>query len=114
MGNVTKLSPNIEKTNFMLFTPKNFSCLKETVVINNHPIKEVYHIKILGVIIDNKLKWKDHIGYISEKIAKGIDVIIKIRKVFDKTTLLSIYNSLILPYIGYCIHIWGNVYQTHI
>ena len=112
--NVNKLSLNIEKTNFMLFTPKNFSCLKETVVIDNHPIKEVCHIKFLGVIIDNKLKWKDHIDYISKKIAKGIGVIIKARKVFDKTTLLSIYNSLILPYIGYCIHIWGNAYQTHL
>ena len=36
--NVNKLSLNIEKTNFMLFTPKNFLCLKKTVVINNHPI----------------------------------------------------------------------------
>ena len=112
--NVNKLSLNIEKTNFMLFTPKNFSCLKETVVIDNHPIKEVCHIIFLGVIIDNKLKWKDHIHYISKKIAKGIGVIIKARKVFDKTTLLSIYNSLILPYIAYCIHIWGNAYQTHL
>ena len=112
--NVNKLSLNIEKTNFMLFTPKNFSCLKETVVIDNHPIKEVCHIKFLGVIIDNKLKWKDHIDYISKKIAKGIGVIIKAWKVFDKTTLLSIYNSLILPYNGYCIHIWGNAYQTHL
>ena len=104
----------LKKTNFMLFTPKNFSCLKEIVVINNHPINEVCHIKFLGVIIDNKLKWKDHIDYISKKIAKGIGVIIKARKVFDKTTLSSIYNSLILPYIGYCIHIWGNAYQTHL
>ena len=112
--NVNKLSLNIEKTNFMLFTPKNFSCLKETVVIDNHPMKEVCHIKFLGVIIDNKLKWKDHIDNISNKIAKGIGVIIKARKVFDKTTFFSIYNSLILPYIGYCIHIWGNAYQTHL
>ena len=57
---------------------------------------------------------KDQIDYISKKIAKGIGVIIKAQKVFDKTTLLSIYNSLILPYIGYCIHIWENAYQTHL
>ena len=54
---------------------------------------------------------EDYIGYISKKIAKGIGVIIKAREVFDKITLLSIYNSLILLYIGYCIHIWGNAYQ---
>ena len=101
---MNKLSLNIEKTNFMLFTPKKFHAWRKLLSSNNHPIKEVCHIKFLGVIID----------YISKKIAKGIGVIIKARKVFDKTTLLSIYNSLILPYIGYCIHIWGNAYQTHL
>ena len=44
----------------------------------------------LSVVIENKLKWKDHIEYISKKIAKGIGVIIKSRKVFGKTTFLSI------------------------
>ena len=102
--NVNMLSLNIEKTNFMLFTPKKFHAWRKLLSSNNHPIKEVCHIKFLGVIID----------YISKKIAKGIGVIIKARKIFDKTTLLSIYNSLILPYIGYCIHIWGNAYQTHL
>ena len=111
---VNKLSLNIEKTNFMLFMPKNFPCLKVSVVIDNHPINEVHHTKFLGVIIDNKLKWKEHIDYISKKIAKGIGVIVKARKVFDKVTLLSLYNSLILPYLSYCIHIWGNAYQTHL
>ena len=75
---------------------------------------EVHHTKFLGVIIDNKLKWKEHIDYISKKIANGIGVIVKARKIFDKVTLLSLHNSLILPYLSYCIHIWGNAYQTHL
>ena len=111
---VNKLSLNIEKTNFMLFMPKNFPCLKVSVVVDNHPINEVHHTKFLGFIIDNKLKWKEHIDYISKKIAKGIGVIVKARKVFDKVTLLSLYNTLILPYLSCCIHIWGNAYQTHL
>ena len=75
--------------------PKSFPCLKVSVVVDNHPINEVHHTKFLGVIIDNKLKWKEHIYYISKKIAKCIGVIVKARKVFDKVTLLSLYNSLI-------------------
>ena len=111
---VNKLSLNIEKTNFMLFMLKKFPCVKVSVVVDNHPINEVHHTKFLGVIIDNKLKWKEHINYISKKIAKGIGVIVKATKLFDKVTLLSLYNSLILPYLSYCIHIWGNAYQTHL
>ena len=93
--------------------PKNFPCLKVSVVIDNHPIKEVHHTKFLGAIIDNKLKWREHIDYTSKKIAKGIDALSK-QEVFDKVTLLSLYNSLTLPYLSYCIHIWRNAYQTHL
>ena len=103
---MNKLSLNIEKTNFKLFMPKNFPCLKVSVVFDNHPINEVHHTKFLDVIIDNKLKWKEHIDYISKEIAKGIGVIVEARKVFDKVTLLSLYNSLILPISAIVAH--GN------
>ena len=79
--------------------PKNFPCLKVSVVVDNHPINEVHHTKFLGVIIDNKYKWKEHIDFIRKKIPKGIGVTVKARKVFDKVTLLSMYDSLIIPYL---------------
>ena len=27
---------------------------------------------------------------------------------------MSLYNSLILPYVSYCIHVWGKAYDTHL
>ena len=66
------------------------------------------------MIIDNNLNWSAPIRYIQNKIAKGIEIIIKTRKVFDYETLLSLYNSLIYPYITYCIYAWGNAFPTHI
>ena len=47
-------------------------------------------------------------------MSKGIGIIIKARKVFKETTLLSLYNSVILPYVSYCIHVLGKAYDTHI
>ena len=35
-------------------------------------------------------------------------------KYFDKHTLLMLYYSLIMPYLLYCIEIWGNSYKTHL
>ena len=66
------------------------------------------------VILDNKLNWHAHCEYICGKMSKGIGIIIKARKVFNETTLLSLYNSLILPYASYCIHVWGKAYDTHL
>ena len=77
---------------------------------DNPPVKieEVRHTKFLGVILDNKLNWHAHCEYICGKMSKGIGIIIKARKVFNEATLLSLYNSLILPYLSYCIHVWGK------
>ena len=29
------------------------------------------------------------------------------RKYFNTTTLLNLYNTLILPFMFYCVHVWG-------
>ena len=111
---VNKLSVNIEKTNFMLFTPNSFSRNRNCINIDGHSIEEVRQTKFLGVILDNKLNWHAHCEYICGKMSKGIGIIIKARKVFNETTLLSLYKSLILPYASYCIHVWGKAYDTHL
>ena len=111
---VNKLSLNIEKTNFMLFTPKGFSRDMDYISIDGHRIEEVKQTKFLGVILDNKLNWHAHCDYICSKMSKGIGIIIITRKVFNEITLLSLYNSLILPYVSYCIHVWGRAYDTHL
>ena len=109
-----KLSLNVDKTNFMLFTPKRWPRSMNDILIDKCKINEVEETKFLGVIIDNTLKWSSHLKYISGKIAKGIGVVIKARKVFSPATLLSLYNSLIMPYLTYCIHVWGKAYDTHL
>ena len=111
---VNKLSLNIEKSNFMLFTPKGVSHDMDYISIDGHRIEEVRQTKFLGVILDNKLNWHAHCDYICSKMSEGIGIIIKARKVFNEATLLSLYNSLILPYVSYCIHVWGRAYDTHL
>ena len=40
--------------------------------------------KFLGVIIDSKLNWSDHIRYIKNKISKSIGILTKIRRLLNK------------------------------
>ena len=109
-----KLSLNIDKTYFMLFTPKRFTRNMDDIIIDGKQIMEVNETKFLGVIIDNNLNWKPHITYISEKVAKGIGIILKARKVFNNETLSTLYFTLLYPYLNYCIHVWGRAYNTHL
>ena len=109
-----KLSLNINKTYFMLFTPKRFPRNMDDIIIDGKQIMEVNETKFLGVIIDNNLNWKPHITYISKKVAKGIGIILKARKVFNNETLSTLYLTLVYPYLNYCIHVWGRACNTHL
>ena len=108
---VNKLSLNIKKTHYMVFTRNKFRH-QLNIRIDGHPIDEVHKTKFLGVFIDNKLNWKDHVSYLIGKISKGIGMIIKARQYLNKKDLLALYYSFIYPYLIYCNHIWGCIYKS--
>ena len=65
-------------------------------------IQSVSHHKHLGLSLDNKLNFNQHI---KEKIAKANTGIYAIRKLFDylpRKTLLHIYKAFVRPYLDYC------------
>ena len=108
-----RLSLNVKKTHYIIFATRNFTRPNLNVQIEGHTIDETYQTKFLGVIIDSNLTWKQHIMYISGKIAKGIGIIKKARKVLDKETLVTLYNSFIYPYLCYCSHVWSGTSVTY-
>ena len=112
--NANRLSLNIAKTNFMIFRPRGKNEVCPTIHICGAEIQEVDSAKILGIVVDNKLNWMEHIKCISRKIAKGIGIIIKARKSFESETLLNLYNALILPHISYGIQVWGTAASIHL
>ena len=70
------LSLNINKTNFMVFRPRlNRSDPQLCISINGVSITDVQSTKFLGVLLDNRLTWKQHIHYTSQKVAKCIGII---------------------------------------
>ena len=77
-------------------------------------IIEVTETKFLGVIINYNLNWSPHIPYISKKVAKGVGIILKARKLFDQGTLLTLYYTCVYPYLSNCIHVSGKSYNVHI
>ena len=111
---VNKLSLNIKKTHYMVFTRSKIRNIQLAINIDDESIDEVRSTKFLGVVIDNKLNWKDHIMHIAGKISRGIGMIIKARDYLNKDGLLALYNAFIYPYITYCNHIWGATYKSNL
>ena len=111
---VNKLSLNVKKTHYMVFTTRK--CMPEQfdIYIDGYSIERVKHTKFLGVFIDDKLNWKKHISYISSKISRGLGIVIKARKLLSLSALKTLYFSFIYPYFTYCNQVWGSACDSHL
>ena len=110
-----KLSLNINKTNFMYFHSTHIKTdFPYNVEIDALPLEKKDSTKFLGITIDNQLTWGEHITNISAAIAKGIGILHKVKYLVPKSSLIMLYNTLILPYINYCNIVWGNCSTTRL
>ena len=107
--NINKLSLNVNKTKYMIF--HNYqrdikSCIPD-VRINNQSIERVSEFNFLGLTIDEHLNWNAHIQKISNKIAKSIGIINRLKRYLPLSILRTLYNALVLPHFQFSILNWG-------
>jgi hypothetical protein len=108
---LNKLSLNIGKTKYMLYhLPQrhiDFSQLP-SIHINNINITRSKEFNFLGLTINENLNWKPHIDKISNKLARVCGIMKRMQKTLPPYVLRTIYNSLFLPHLNYCVLAWGN------
>ena len=104
---VNKLSLNLNKTKYMLFS-NSTSELPDEVMINNVCIEKTDCLKFLGLVIDSGLTWKNHIDYLCKTISRNIGVINRIKHFVPPDILFSLYNTLVVTYLNYGILAWGT------
>ena len=75
---------------------------------NDSSIDQVSTFNFLGLYINSQLTWQTHIDEISKKISSVIGLIYKLQYILPQKIFLSLYNTLILPQINYCILLWGK------
>ena len=109
-----KLTINVLKSHFMIFHRSRIKKNNYEIKLNHTSVQQVKFTKFLGIIIDNKLNFINHISYVKSKISKGMGIILKARKYFNKCVLINLYNTFIFPYLIYCLEIWGNAFDTHL
>ena len=106
-----KLTLNTSKTELMIITNRNFASSMD-VTLTNEVIRPTASCKFLGVMLDDKLSFKEHISFILKKISRHSGILYKIRDGLPLQTRLNYYYSFIYPYISYNIVVWGGTYST--
>jgi len=66
-----KLHFNEQKSKTILISRRTRKELRDVMIyLNSRPLPQVQSLKYLGIIIDKKLTFKDHIQYITDKCSK--------------------------------------------
>jgi hypothetical protein len=77
-------------------------------VIEEDQIRRAAGARFLGVWIDAGLNWRGHIDQVGTKMQQLLRVLGRIRADLDGHLLLSLYNSMVLPHLQYCLMVWGD------
>jgi Reverse transcriptase (RNA-dependent DNA polymerase) len=109
------LSFNIRKTKYIIFYQKNKNIPNpDPLIVRNAEIERVTKTKYLGLILDEKLSWNEHIEYIKTKIRPFISMLRRTSYVLPSTTRLSVYHSYIHCHLSYLISVWGYTGTTRL
>lgn len=92
-----RLSLNQSKTETMVFSLRNVA-EKEN--------KD--SIKFLGVYLDSKLSWEQHVNYVCKKISTKIYLLRNIANNVSQKVLITAYHGLIHSSLSYAILVWGH------
>ena len=117
-----QLHINLSKCTYIHFKPninikEHLSCARtqthvthtqHSLHIGVTKLKKVDKARFLGVIIDEKLTWDDHINYLESKLLSCIATIKRIRKCIPKFHHKQLYHSIFLPHLIYGITSWGG------
>ena len=82
--------------------------------MNEGILENVKTFKYLGVLIDANLKWNDQINNVCRKICNGLGVMRRIKPFVPRSSLITIYNTLILPHYEYGMHVWSNCGEANL
>ena len=77
-------------------------------------IPESQHVKLLGVIVRNDLRWTDHVNNVTSRAAKKLYILRMLKRFAMPTTdLLTVFTSYIRPILEYCCVVWHFSLTLH-
>ena len=105
-----KINFNEQKSKVMVISRRKRGKNKEiSVYMNNKLLEQVKKIKYLGIIIDSKLNFREHVLYVSNKCTKLIHALSKSAKQqwgLRHAALYTIYKGAILPLLLLGAPVW--------
>ena len=71
-------------------------------------INRVSSFKHLGVLLDEKWKWKMRVNSLLQNLGHRLSVFNRIYHMLDQKSLTAYFNGLVLPHLDYADIVWGD------
>jgi exonuclease III len=78
----------------------NISFFEDVVLVNSS--------KFLGIVIDRRLDWKDHVAHVSNKLSSACFALRTVSLVVSPDTVKTVYYGYVYPHLRYGVMFWGN------
>ena len=100
------LLANKDKFQAMFLASKAKNTQEVQIVIDNEEIECTSSLNLLGVLIDNKLNFSEHIQQVCQKANCKTGVLSRMKNLVPERTKLHLFKAVILPKLNYCSLVW--------
>ena len=77
-------------------------------LVNGAKIEQVSEHRLLGITIDNKLRWDSHINNVCKTVSRRVFLLSKLRYIVDIDTRKLFFNAHIKPHIDCASVVWDG------
>jgi len=107
-----QLSVNHTKTCFSVFSNKNTKNM-QYITCGDKQIYRTPCARYLGLYVDEKLSWKEHIDVVCKKLTKLSYVFRMLGRYISKDQISQLYYAYVYPHIHYALEVYGNCSKTN-
>ena len=95
------MKPNAEKCHLIICDKNNAS-----VNLNNNLIKSESSVKLLGITIDNRLKFTEHVSTICKRANQKLHALARISSYMNQNKLRILMKAFVTSQFSYCPLVW--------
>ena len=112
--NSNRLIINSKKTEIVRFTNSPQPFIQPPIQFAGESLNFESYCKFLGVLVDNRLNFSNHISKVLLNVTKRCGILFRIREKLPLQARLNFYHAFIYPLLSYNISIWGGTNSTHL
>jgi hypothetical protein len=108
---------NPDKTKSMVITTRQKhqrQKLQLNLKIQSTEVQQVREHKILGVIVDEELKWQSHINHVNKLLSKNLFLLHQLKMYVDTDARKTFFYAHCLSHINYASTVWCGASANHI